>query len=322
MKGIAGLLVAAAVLSGSLPVRGAQSPEMSRAANQHLTEIIEILQRSWLYRSTMDWDTLRQRAFAKAGAAQTIPETFDAIRLVLTLLGDKHTYYVTPTYDFIFNPESPTESTRSCTPSPAVTPDIPVDVGYLRVRADRDTSPQELQDTLRKGVGARGWIVDLRNTGGGSTWSALAGVGPLVGEGITGFFVDAANRSTPWGYTNGVAWLQRPQQDLAFIEAPYKLLGPSPAVAVLTDIGVANSGEALAIAFRGRPNTRSFGTGTCGLSTAVAQVSLSRGGWLGVVTSVMADRTMKKYGGVVEPDELVTNPVDVVPRAIAWLRSQ
>jgi hypothetical protein len=39
-----------------------------------------------------------------------------------------------------------------------------------------------------------------------------------------------------------------------------------------------------------------------------------------VVTGVMADRTMKKYGGTVQPDETVTDPAEVVPRALAWLR--
>jgi carboxyl-terminal processing protease len=91
-------------------------------------------------------------------------------------------------------------------------------------------------------------------------------------------------------------------------------------VAVLTDIGVASSGEAIAIAFRARPNTRSFGTSTCGLSTAVAQFPLNRGGRIAVMTRVMADRTMMKYGGVVEPDELVSDPAEAVPRALAWLR--
>jgi hypothetical protein len=33
----------------------------------------------------------------------------------------------------------------------------------------------------------------------------------------------------------------------------------------------------------------------------------------------MADRTMKKYGGAVEPDELVSDPTEVVSRAVAWL---
>ena len=142
----------------------------------------------------------------------------------------------------------------------------------------------------------------------------------MLGGGTAGFFVDAANHPTPWGYTNGAAWLEKPEQDLAFLEAPYRLHVPDSRVAVLTDIGVASSGEAIAIAFRARPNTRSFGTPTCGLSTAVAQFPLSGGARIGVVTSVMADRTMKKYGGAIEPDELVSDPVEVVPRAVAWLR--
>jgi hypothetical protein len=91
-------------------------------------------------------------------------------------------------------------------------------------------------------------------------------------------------------------------------------------IAVLTDIGIFGPGEALVIAFRGRPDTRSFGTPTCGLSTAVAQITLSRGGTLGVVASVMADRTMKRYGAAVEPDEIVSDADQVIPRAISWLR--
>src|SRR6266850_8052486 len=71
-----------------------------------------------------------------------------------------------------------------------------------------------------------------------------------------------------------------------FLKPPYKLSVPNARVAVLTDIGVASSGEAIAIAFRGRPNTRSFGTPTCGLSTAVDQFPLSTGGRMAVVTGV------------------------------------
>ena len=322
LRRVLSVAFAIAMLTGSL--QGAQTPqsaELSPQARAHLTEIITVLQRQWLYRSDMDWDSLRQRVFEKAGAAQTVPDTYDAIRLALTLLGDKHSYYVTATNEYIYNPESPTESTGQCRPMPIVAPSVPDDVGYVRLQITLNTSPDAIQDTLRKGdrAGTVGWIVDLRNSGGGNTWPTLAGIGSLLGEGTAGFFVDAANRPTPWGYTNGVAWLARPDQDLAFLEMPYRLLASGLRVAVLTDKGVANSGEALAIAFRARPNTRSFGTPTCGLSTAVAQVGLSRGGRLGVVTSVMADRTMKKYGGAVEPDELVSDPTEVVSRAVAWL---
>jgi C-terminal processing protease CtpA/Prc len=121
----------------------------------------------------------------------------------------------------------------------------------------------------------------------------------LLGSGTAGFFVDANGRATPWRYTDGGAWGEAwldlgeaaGPRTMGLVEPPFRLAVPNPRVAVLTDVGVASSGETMAIAFRGRPNTRSFGTPTCGLSTGVEQFPLTRGGRIGVVTSLMADRT-------------------------------
>jgi hypothetical protein len=49
---------------------------------------------------------------------------------------------------------------------------------------------------------------------------------------------------------------------------------------------------------------------------------LANGARMNVAVSVMADRTLTSYGGMVEPDEIVKDPAQVVPRAIAWLRHQ
>jgi carboxyl-terminal processing protease len=174
-----------------------------------------------------------------------------------------------------------------------------------------------------------GWIVDLRSSRGGNMWPALAGVGPLLGDGTAGYFIDAADKATAWGYTNGKAWLG--DETVAQVEAPVTLAVANPRVAVLTDKGVASSGEAIAIAFRARPHARSFGTATCGLSTAVNQFPLSFNGHvlpfsqsprIAVVTSVMADRTTHRYGGQVSPDEVINEPAAVVLRAVAWLRER
>ena len=90
---IVALFVVLSTLGTAL--RSAQGVRISSEASAHLTEIIAVLQREWLHRDKMDWDVFRRRVFEKAGAAQTIPETYDAIRLALTLLGDRHTYYRT-----------------------------------------------------------------------------------------------------------------------------------------------------------------------------------------------------------------------------------
>ena len=315
-------IVALFIVSSTLctVLRSAQAVPISSEAESHLTEIVAVLQREWLHRDKMDWDSFRRRVFERAGAAQTIPDTYDAIRLALTLLGDKHTYYRTAVGENMWNPESPTQVTGKCEPASLVTPPLPADIGYVRIQITPPTPKAALQDALRKGDrrGTIGWIVDLRNSRGGNMWPALAGIGSLLGEGTAGFFVDARNNAMSWGYTSGRAWLGK--ETVEEIDAPYRFVVPHPRVAVLTDIGVASSGESIAIAFRGRPNTRTFGTATCGLSTAIDTFLLTNGARLNVAVSVLADRTTRRYGGVVEPDELVSDPAQVVPRAIAWLR--
>ena len=47
-----------------------------------------------------------------------------------------------------------------------------------------------------------GWIVDLRGNGGSNMWAALAGLGPLLGEGPVGFFKDRRGRQE-WVYDKG-----------------------------------------------------------------------------------------------------------------------
>jgi hypothetical protein len=314
------LLVVSSALSTAL--LEAAGDQISSEVSSHLSEVIAVLQREWLYREKMDWERFQKRVFDEAGAAQTIPEAYDAIRLALTLLGDKHTYYIPSSGDTIFNPQSPTQSTGGCTPAPISTPDLPADIGYVRIQITPATPKSEIQEALRRrdGPNVVGWIVDLRNSRGGNMWPALAGVGSLLGNGTAGSFVDAAGRGTPWGYQDGRAWLDG--QTIEEVDAPYKLASSTSRVAVLTDIGVASSGEAIAIAFRGRPNARSFGSATCGLSTAVRQLPLANRARLAVVVSVMADRRARQYGGMVEPDESIADPTHVVERAVAWLRQR
>ena len=104
--------------------------------------------------------------------------------------------------------------------------------------------------------------------------------------------------------------------------APYTLTAPASRVAVLTDRGVGSSGEAVAVAFRARPGTRSFGSPTCGLSTANQTFTLSDGSLLLLTVSVMADRTLTPYGESLVPDESVSGDAEVVQSAIAWLRGR
>jgi carboxyl-terminal processing protease len=147
----------------------------------------------------------------------------------------------------------------------------------------------------------------------------LAGVGPVLGEGPAGYFVDPTGAESIWEYGGGASLLGGVVQQR--VAAPYRLRRDQPRVAVLTDNGIASSGEATVVAFKGRPGTRSFGMPTCGLSTANRGFAMSDGASLILTVSVMADRTRTRYGDSIVPDEIVTDASQAVQRAIAWLQT-
>jgi carboxyl-terminal processing protease len=160
-------------------------------------------------------------------------------------------------------------------------------------------------------------------------WPMLAGIGPLLGESNDlGEFFTLDSHST-WRYRDGVAaeiedCKESPYPAVA--GTPYKLTG-TPSVAVLIDRGTGSSGEAIAIAFRGRPKTRFFGEHTQGSSTVNDGIELSDGASMWLTIGVDADRTGKQYPEGLGPDEEIdlgnqVPPDDhdpVLQGALRWL---
>ena len=280
------------------------------------------MQANSIKRLEIDWNDFRARVFAAAAGAQTISGTYEAIRTAIGLLGDGHSSYRTSTGATIFVP------TRTCNAVPIVTaPTLPGTIGYVRVRSFSGTAQQAVTfaTSIQEAIKAAdrddliGWIVDLRGNGGGNMWPMLAGVGPVLGEGVAGYFIDPVGAEKVWEYEQGASRIDGVV--VTQVEAPYRLRRESPRVAVLIDNWVASSGEAAAIAFKQRPATRFFGTPTCGLSTANAGFPLSDGALLILTVSTMADRTRQSYGQSVAPDESIADPTQLVQRAVAWLES-
>jgi C-terminal processing protease CtpA/Prc len=146
----------------------------------------------------------------------------------------------------------------------------------------------------------------------------LAGIGPILGEGTAGFFIGPDGSESEWGYAEGRSYLSG--STIIRVSTPYPPLPAETKVAVLLDEEVTSSGEAIAIAFIGRPNTRSFGTPTCGLSTSNQTFNLSDGSSLFLTTAYMADRFREIYGASVEPDVLVEGVTATLEQAIAFLQ--
>ncbi|MCU0647972.1 MAG: S41 family peptidase [Gemmatimonadaceae bacterium] len=287
----------------------------------YLDNVIRLMQTNSINRLRIDWAAFGTQVRAAATGARAVDELVPALRTALTLLGDGHSSFRLPSGQVLFVP------VRQCAAATVPDATVPPTIGYVRVPAFSGTSAQAsaLAAGLRSGIQTRdvpgvvGWIVDPRGNGGGNMWPMVAGVGPVLGDGVIGHFIDPTGVTTVWEYQSGAARLAG--SDIQRVTTPYVLRASAPPVAVLIDNRVASSGEAVAIAFKARANTRFFGSATCGLSTANLGFPLADGALLNLTVSTMADRNRVPFGEQVQPDERIVVADSAVSRAIEWLRS-
>lgn len=293
----------------------------------HLEEIINLAKREAVYRHQIDWEDFERQVKAKVKYAKTIEEAYPAIELALTLLQESHSVYISATGKLLYTPGKGCKRTY-----PTVVPEDE-EIGYIKI-GSFSGADQSMVMTYAKAIHEaiqsaderelKGWIVDLRGNNGGNMVPMLLGVGPVLGSGIAGYFIDTYDVRTCWSYTdnNGLFSTCSTSKSYGYniwMEEPYRLKKPNPKVAILVDGTVASSGEIVFISFIGRTNARSFGSPSCGASTELKAYQLSNGATVNLARALFADRNQTTYGKEVYPDEILPDE-EAVRRAIEWLK--
>jgi hypothetical protein len=304
------------------------TPEaLSEEANAYLEEALNIMEGYSIVKYNVDWDELRSLAYIAAGGAIKPRDTHAAISFILGKLGDGHSSFVKPSVANRLKAELNLDNTE---PIGKIIDDkfgyilIPGFTGGFNdldnIANDFATEIQKLiQEVDQKNPCA--WIVDLRENDGGNMWPMLAGIGPILGEGCVGSFVDPDGEKTQWCYEDGVAY-EGGEIAAKVNRTAYETMENGLPVAVLTSNITASSGEAMVVAFRGRPNTQSFGYQTAGLSTWRRLFEMSDGAWIVLTVSTFADRTGQLYGDKIAPD-VKTEIMDEIPMEVQeWLLEQ
>lgn len=163
-----------------------------------------------------------------------------------------------------------------------------------------------------------GWIIDISNNSGGNSLAMIAGIGPLLGNGICGYSKSAHGRNRTRMYDEGRAgWT--PELEL-MTSHPYHLKNPHQPIAVIYGNITGSAGEVVAIAFRGKENTVSFGQKTSGTTTRVDNLELSDGARLNLACGLDVDRNGVVFGGKVTPDNVIEDHGEALAEATRWIR--
>ena len=170
---------------------------------------------------------------------------------------------------------------RATPPVRRTDPNFPISVGEIRGEWLQDsiaylTVPwvsttdslvcERIADSLQSVIarldsrGISRWIIDLRKNSGGNCWPMLTGIGPLLGDGIYGYFVSSGER-IPITYHDGSAFQGR--HILCRVSNKgYRTRKDRKSIVVLTGRRTVSAGEIVALAFKGRAQTCFIGEPT------------------------------------------------------------
>ncbi len=275
--------------------------------------------------NALNFEQIDQQKFTLALAeltqsATTKEECYPAFRYAIKILNDGHSQFLAPRFAKDLSAEAGAQRIDFAEGR------MVEGKAYLKVPGFKGGSEKDQRlyaDSLQRLIARldreqpSGWIVDLRENNGGNCWPMLAGLGPLIEDEECGYFFVKGAYSGPWNYSHGASRIGQEKQ--CSVTSPYILTRKNLKTVVLQSSRTLSSGEVIAVAFKGRPNTVVMGSISGGLTTSNAMFRLSDGAVVNLATSINADRNKKQYLSGVDPDVKLQPGEDALKRALVLI---
>lgn len=312
------LVVALGLLLAGCHGGGAQ-PLAPRA---YLDHALSLMQREAVVAPRVDWTAVDRKARGMAEGALSTRQTYPAILYAVSQLrraGDGHATFFDPTVVKSGGKQTLLSRLHPL-PSGAANGRIgEVSLPNFEVPFSSIVAKRYLTTALSAIAKVQttrhpcGWIVNLDGDFGGNGWAMVLSVGPIIGDGRVFGFLGRKGLFDWASYKEGVI-----RGTGLSLRAPVRVpaIAPAPPVAVLTSPETASGGELAAVAFRGRPDTRSFGSQTYGATTGPRVFSLPDGAELFFGVDYFVDRRGRVYRHAIEPD---VSAYPDRPAATRWL---
>jgi len=312
--------------------------ETSQIVTSYLDTLLKIVKQNSLYKDSINWNVFPQQLKSLAKGMQNYNEARllgNYIINELHLHGDNHSSLMSPSAVKQFNAVDIMARGRE-----VMTKYLGDGIGYVSmpgfgsmsdsIRIAFATNAQQTIKKLDIENNICGWVVDLRDDDGGGCPPMIAGLGPILGEGVYDRTVSIKNDSIIGIYKDGTSYaLENGKlilESVTKVSHPYKLKNENVPVAVLIGPHNGSSGECAVAAFIGRHDTKLFGQPTGGFTKGNEDFTLADNSMVFISASIQTDRNGKKYPERIFPDVPVEQPANnyddfTLNRAKEWLSS-
>lgn len=263
------------------------------------------------YADSGTWDDAVEEALPGLYAAESIPDTYSALRRLTSIAGGKHSFFQTPADAAGWERPYP----EGGVPTPTVTYEGAV--GTLEIPEFSSAHQYERDEYLGAAAGifdserahaACGWVIDLGFNRGGDFFTMLAAVSPLLEDGDVESFRDRDGFATQVSVSgNTVTWDGKQGRDGREFGSlpgePRKLRGLP--IAIVQSGMTGSAAEALIIAFAGQAQVETFGSQSAGFTTMNDGFVLPDGANVTLSFALMEDREGNVYEDGITPDHQV-----------------
>ncbi|MDN3594055.1 S41 family peptidase [Zunongwangia endophytica] len=309
--------------------------QSSVAQEKQIEKIISFTKKGSIYTDNVDWDSLtpKVKEAVDLNANTTYDQLAPAVGVLLDALDDSHSQLTHhdkrsgrahPTDKF----ERLNDSTKSILRSGATLHITKLEnIGYIRIPGSHNEDDAQIFMEALCGLDINslsGLIIDLRINTGGNMWTMIAGLAPILENGILGYFEQDSYLSE-WKLKKNKIYSGKNKmirfKKLCSLEEPLK-------IAVLLGPITASSGEMTAIALKGKEYVKFFGERTAGYVTVNNQYNIEGELYYQLSSGYCLDRDKNEYRNYVEPDiEIIGGDAfnylqkdQKVIKAMEWLR--
>ena len=177
------------------------SEHVSNSPKNYINGVFEIIEKYSIRRDSINLDRLKEEVFSGMKDVKTIEDCHPIIISILKKLGDNHSSFMEKEGLIRLRTTSLNKDKNTIITFKGEL--LAEHIGYLQLdgflSADTITM-SKYADSLQKLIklidkkDLKGWIIDLRNNDGGNCWPMIVGLGPILGDGLFGYFIDVEKK--------------------------------------------------------------------------------------------------------------------------------